>query len=829
MLWGRTLPDLVERLETLGDRELFRHQAEFRTFTWSYRRVATTARRVGVLLQQRGVSPGERAMIWGPNTPEWAVAFLGCLLAGVVPVPIDLRFRIPFLQEVRRQTEARLLFTTRFKPDPGLGIPYLPLEGLEEELQGVEPERFRPIQVGEDDLAEILYTSGTTAHPKGVILTHRNLLSELEAFQPVVPEEPEYRFLSVLPLSHIFEQMGGLFLPMVRGGTVVYMGAVRPSSLMRAMERERPNAMMVVPRLLELLRDRAMRDVERRPGLSQLLPLLLRLAPHLPLQARRWLFWPLHRQLGGRLKYLVSGGAALDPELGQFWRDTGMVVLQGYGLTETASAVSCERIDAQRPGSVGLVLPNQQVELAPDGEILVRGPNVTPGYYGRPDLTAQAFQDGWLRTGDLGRFDADGYLYILGRKKEVIVTTAGINVYPEDVEGVLERVPGVRDSAVVEWRGEVHAVLLLEDGGDPRQVVREANAQLDPSQKIRGYTVWPYSDFPRTPTMKVRRESVLDYLRKGRRGEEISASAGASVTSLRQLLAEMAQIPPAKLRGSAELGADLGMGSVELLELVSRVEQEMAVDLPEEEIGGEMTVAELERLVERGQAEAARPSLPRWPLSPPVLALRRILQRLLLFPALRLVVDLTVEGQENARGLREPHLLAANHTSMLDTPTILMALPPEQRDRTATAAWAEYFEGVGMPAPHRALRRLEYYLAATAIGIFPLPQTRLFRASLRYAGELMDRGWNVLIFPEGSRTRTGGMGEFKEGVGVMAYWLKAPVVPVKVEGLFQVLPAGSLLPRPGPATVRFGQPLSFPSSASYLDIAREIESAVSHL
>ncbi|MHB0869023.1 MAG: AMP-binding protein [Chloroflexota bacterium] len=826
---ARTLSDLVAELGNLGSRTLFRHRTEFRSFDWSYQQVGRAAYRVAALLNERGIAQGDRVMLWGPNSPQWAVAFLGCLLGGMVPVPIDLRFRPPFLRKVRQETEARLLFTTRLKPDPELEIPSLFLEGLEEQLQAARPEQFRPPRVGEEDLAEILYTSGTTATPKGVMLTHRNLLSELEGFQPVVPPEPEYRFLSVLPLSHIFEQMGGLLLPIVRGGTVVYIGAVRPSALMQALAEERPNAMMVVPRLLELLRDRAEREYRGYPAGRLALHLLLLLASRLSDPARRLLFLPVHRRLGGQLKYLVSGGAALDPELQRFWERMGMVVLQGYGLTETSSAVSCNRVEARRSGSVGKPLGNQEVRLSPDGEILVRGPNVTPGYYRKPRLTADLFEDGWLKTGDVGQLDQEGFLYIRGRKKEVIVTSAGINVYPEEVEAALARVPGVKESAVVEWQGGVHAVLLLEGRTDPRRAVMDANSHLDSSQKIRGYTVWPGPDFPRTPTMKVSRREVLEWLKEREKGKRAAASAGPGGTALKQLVAELARVSPAKVAGEAALGADLGMDSIELLELVVQLEQGWGVDLPEERVTAETTVAELERLVERSRGEVGKGALPRWALSRPIRALRRVIQQLLLFPTLRLFCRLRVEGLENLWGLSAPHLLAANHASMLDAPVILMALPARWRDRTAAAAWAEYFEAPGQPWPTRLLRRLEYYLAELLVPIFPLPQTRLFRPGLRAAGELADRGWNVLLFPEGARTHTGAVGSFKEGVGVMASWLRLPVIPVKLEGTFRMLPTGRLVPIRGKVTVRFGAPLRFPSTASYQEITRQIEEAVKRL
>jgi long-chain acyl-CoA synthetase len=252
----------------------------------------------------------------------------------------------------------------------------------------------------------------------------------------------------------------------------------------------------------------------------------------------------------------------------------------------------------------------------------------------------------------------------------------------------------------------------------------------------------------------------------------------------------------------------------------------MGIDLPEEELSAEITLTQLDALVERGEAGVREAAPSRLTTSRPAVLLRCLVQKYLLFPPLSVVARLRVEGQENIRFLQTPCLLAANHTSMLDAPAILKALPDNQRKRTATAAWAEYFQAAGLPPRERAFRRLQYYLAAAFIGIFPLPQTRLIRSSLSLAGELIDRGFNVLIFPEGARTRTGMMEPFKEGVGVMASRLKVPVVPVRVDGLFDILPAGKLLPKPGRATVRFGRPMLFRSSASYAEISRTIQEAV---
>ena len=375
-----------------------------------------------------------------------------------------------------------------------------------------EPE---PVDIEPDDLAEIMFTSGTTGDPKGVMITHRNLTANIEGISQYIVCDSSSRLLSILPLSHMYEQMGGLLVVLYYGASVTYPVSRQPTVLSRTMRERKITIMLLVPQGLELLMNGIEREVKLQ-GKEGLWNALFRIAPKTPFGLRRLLFRRVHKRLGGKLDLVVSGGAALDPDLGRKWELLGIKIVQGYGATEASPVISNHSIEDRQPGSVGRPLPNVQVKISDQGEILVHGDNVTPGYWDAPEETAAAFEDGWYKTGDLGFFDDQGFLHIQGRKKDMIVLASGQNVFPDDIQAVLNRHPNVVDSTVVGLaKGssvEVHAALILESGEDAQEVVTWANQQLAEHQRVRGFTLWPEEDFPRTHTLKVKKQLVLDRL-----------------------------------------------------------------------------------------------------------------------------------------------------------------------------------------------------------------------------------------------------------------------------------------------------------------------------
>lgn len=509
-----TIVDLLWAVGTRNaDNRCLTYRADGQRSEYSYAEVLDLSLRTAALLRARGVGPGDRVVIWGPNRPEWAFAYFGALLLGAIVVPFDVRATETFLARVEAKTEPTIAIAGRPQQESAVGrhAPYLTLDDLVAEARQHAPATDLPTIRG-DDVAVLMYTSGTTGDPKGVVLSHGNVSSNLQAVPEVIIIEPYFRVLSLLPLSHILEQVVGLLVLMSGGASIVYIDTLKPAAIFEAMEAEGITMMICVPQLLQLFMNGIEREV-RRQGKERLWNVLHRLAARLPFPARRYLFPTIHRRLGGKFEFFVSGGAFLPPRLARRWEDMGIKVLQGYGLTEASPIVSANSLDDRPVDSVGRVVSSVRVKLAEDGEILIQGPSVFTGYWRDPLATAEAFEDGWYHTGDLARMDAGGRLYFTGRKNNVIVLASGMNVHAEDVEHAL-RATGLATDAVVlpiegpdgDW--QVHALLALEDPARAEEAVRLANRQLAPHQQIRGHTVWPDPDFPRTHTLKVRRPEV---------------------------------------------------------------------------------------------------------------------------------------------------------------------------------------------------------------------------------------------------------------------------------------------------------------------------------
>jgi long-chain acyl-CoA synthetase len=826
---ARALRDFIDLLEVHPERELIAVRGAFRTRRWTRGRLLDGARRFARRLEAAGVQAGDRVALWGANSPEWAAAFLGCLLRGAVAVPIDEGAGIDLARRILGRSRASLAVRGKSTAEGDLQVPILPLDTLEALLQGLPadpPPRYAPEP---STPLEIVFTSGTTAEPKGVVLTHRNLLATLEPIERgyrrwerfIRPFAPLH-FVSVLPLSHMFGQVLALFIPIFIGGCVAYLESLRPGIIRDTLRRERAWMLFTVPRFLHILRDSVLRDLERRGERQRLERALARVRPERPLRNVPR-FARLHLRLGWRMRGFVVGGAPLDPEVESFWNRLGYLIVQGYGLTETAPVISINNPFARKPGSIGKPIGEQEVRLGPDGEVLVRGPNVFAGYYGNEAATREMFEGEWLKTGDLAEVDADGHLYYRGRKKEMIVTAEGLNVFPSDVETIVNRLPGVRESAVVGIPGaqgnEVHAVLLLASPpADAEEIIREANSRLQAYQRIRGFTIWPDDDFPRTPTHKVRKGEIaatVSILRA--EGAGTGAAAGAAPPSAERarrvadLVARLAGRSPEQVAGGARLAEDLGLGSLDLVQLTSLLEEEYQVEVDDTMVKEMASVADVERVVREAPTQEVKALFPRWSRWAPARAARALVRRGFTFPFLALWWRLRAEGREHLQELPLPAIFVANHTSHLDTPAILRALPARLRGRIAPAMTTELFQEffeADAPLHLRLGKGIGYTLITALFNTYPLARTSGFRAALEYTGELLDAGWCPLVFPEGALSRSGQIEPFKGGIGLIASSMRAPIVPIRLRGLEQILPPDARWPRRrGEARVSFGPPI----------------------
>ena len=834
-----TLIDFFRDLaRTRGD--FLVHDDGFRARTYTYEQVGAAARGFSARVHAAGVHQGDAVVVWSENRPEWIVAFWGCVLAGVVVVPIDYRASPDFLVRVSRIVSARLILIGQDVPAP---LP--PIDGPIWPLQDLDWSDAAPpaVTIGRDDVAQIIFTSGATAEPKGVVITHRNVLANTV---PIEREIAKYRtwgrpffplrFLNLLPLSHMFGIAMATFVPPMLPGVVVFMRGYNPIDILSQIKRRRVSVLVSVPKILDVLREHVGRIAIDHGAAA--------LQPGGEHAARRW--WKyrrVHRLFGLKFWAFVVGAAPLDAELESFWKELGFVVVQGYGLTETAPIVSLNHPFSTKKGSVGKAIAGVEVRIAADGEILVRGENVTRGYFNADAETARAFADGWFHTGDIGEVAADGQIYIRGRKKEMIVTPEGLNVFPEDVERVLNRIRGVREAAVVgvPIGGEerVHAVLVLEPGTDVDDVVRAANSQLDAHQKIRRAVVWPEDELPKTEgTRKLKRAAIRDWVNTALRPGSEPSRAQSRDARGPDRLAELI----AKYAGRSDLAAtttleELGLSSLDRVELMVALEDAFQTRIDESAFAEARDLTQLRALVRRSSAgEAAAPEpvhFPSWNRSWPARAVRRTSLPTWILPLARVFAWLRVEGIDHLDAITGPVVFAANHQSHMDAAVILAALPARFRYRLATAMVKEFFKPHFYPGQFTRkewfTNSLNYYLATLFFNAFPLPQREAgARQTLRYIGEVLADGFSVLIFPEGERSKTGGIGAFRPGIGMIASRLRVPVVPVRLKGLENVLPPSWRMARPGRVHVAFGKPLHL-TGDDYEALARQVEDAVRDL
>lgn len=796
--------------------EFLQYDSGYRSWRYTYAQVGLAAGHFAVRLSENNIRKGDKVIFWSENRPEWIAAFWGCVLAGVIVVPIDYRTSLRFLRHVHKIVDARLILIgeevqlTAWKGQPSVWRLY--------DFEWTSTDCEVPaVPVDKNDVVEIVFTSGATGEPKGVLITHNNILANIVSstrivsayrkwFLPVLP----LRFLSLIPLSHMFGQALTMFnLPFIPG-TAVFMHGYSPHEIVRQIRTRRVSVLVAVPKILEVLRKHILlqfpETADPPPATAHWI-------------FRWWRYRRVHRSLGWKFWAFVVGAAPLARELEEFWSRLGFAVIQGYGLTETAPVVAFNNPFDIKEGTVGKPVAGVEVKIAPDGEILVRGESVTSGYYRAPSETASAFEDGWFHTGDMGGFDEEGNLTIRGRKKEVIVTPEGLKVFPKDVEDVLNRLPGVRESAVV-GRDRVHAVLVLHNSIDPDEIVRRANLQLEDHQRIRSFSIWPGDRLPRTEgTQKLKHGEIEAWVETGRSAPVTVTSGGAVIDLLRKYAPDRPVTPETTLD-------QLGLSSLDRVELMLDLEEHFDISVDESLLTGTHTVSALARI----SAPPSAPEFPTWNRLWFARIIRRAALSALFMPLVRMIAHARISGREHLTSLQGPVIFAPNHQSHLDTPLILSALPSPYRYRVAPAMWKEYFDGHFSPSRHTRyewfLDSLLYWLAALFFNAFPIPQTETgARQSLRYLGELVGDNWSILFFPEGERTEAGEIKPFQPGIGLIAGRLGVPVVPIRLRGLEKILRRHARWPRPGRVEIAFGPPLHL-KGQDYAAVAKQVEEAV---
>jgi long-chain acyl-CoA synthetase len=819
----KTLTDILKNsAQKFGDRPALIMRMGYRTLKLSYRDIYELAKKIACFLRKNGLQKGDAVLLLAPNSPYWICVWWGCLLEGCIPVPLNIQSTSETVERIAEQTGAKALFKfLHYKQKLPARLKIYDIEFMQEFLEGIENAQFSSeAGAGENDIAELMYTSGTTGDPKGVILTHKNLLSNLETLASLVVISEKDVFLSVLPLSHIFEQMAGFLFPFSRGAVIVY--AHSPIAIRSLLKEYRVTHMIAVPEFLRIIMDK----IEAASG--ALLRLSLKIQNK---RIRKILFWPVRRNLGRRLQTVASGGASLDPELEKKWDALGINLLQGYGLTETSPIISTNTYGERCIGSVGKILPNVKVKIAPDGEIWVKGPNVFQGYFKNKEKTKETFTaDGWFKTGDIGELDQNGFLYIKGRKKYMILGPGGQNVYPEDIEFELNKLADVSDSAVVglEKPGgavEIHAVLLFkkEVEANIESIVKKANQKLASYQQIQGWSAWPKDDFPRSATKKVKKEEVLKWLRSRKEPAFAKAVADEIKTPLIRLLAEITGRDISEINAKTRLVPELNLDSLLRVELVARIEEKFGAIIDEAAIAPATSVADLEKMVKDQKPAPPISLFKKWPRLRWISWIRTLGQIFLVFPLFRIFMEVKIEGAENLRDLRLPAVFMPNHTSYLDSFAVLRALPFYIRKRAAFAAAQDVlykYKSIGI-------------LGELFLNAFPFPRQEYenIKAGLECMGKLLDWQFSVVIYPEGKISLSGKLQSLKRGAGLIAVEMDASIVPVKIIGANAIMPDRKWFPRKrrGIVVVKFGKPIKFKKSDSYIETTEKLQEVIKNL
>jgi long-chain acyl-CoA synthetase len=885
------------------DREVavVRYQGNRRRVT-TYAELARLAGRFAALLAEREIGPGDRVLLWAENSAEWIAAFHGCMLRGVLAVPLDAIGTIEFAERVAADVKPKLavgdaILLTQLTAD-------VPQISFEDWLGVLPAEEAGPVAgLSAETPLEILFTSGTTGDPKGIVLTHGNVLASVgpieNGAQPYMRWERlvhPLRILNTLPLSHVFGQTMGLWVPPIFAGELHFEERLVAPRLVETIRRERISVLAAVPRVLALLKTHLEIShpwlAERAAG-----------SRNVGAVRRWWRFRKIHRAFGLKFWALISGGGALAGPLEHFWNALGFVLVQGYGMTETTALITLNHPFHVAEGTIGKPLAGREVKLGPDGEVLVRGAAISGATWSGGKLHRR--KDEWLATGDVAEKEPSGELRFLGRKSEVIVTAAGVNIHPEDLEAAIEEQPGVAACAVVAIETtegpEPCAVLACRGPGDlAATVIEGANARLAEFQRVRRWVLWPEPDLPRTSTGKVRRKVVAEWLKRVQsaatsagNGTGKSSGNGAIGVSEDWLLKLIGQIS-----GEAHLGAgdelhlteDLHLDSLGRVQLAAAIEERLGIVSEDGMLDRVDTLGELRRLVageengtqvwpssslapethsaavplERQEEPSAplRPDqtgskneahatsrsdeiapartpyiYPQWPWLKPFQWVRVAFIEAVMRPLVWLLAAPRVVAHDALKA-DEPMLIIANHVTTFDGPLVQFALPGALRRRMAMMMSGEMLEDYRHfrnPEPLHPSGRfflpgpLFYFLLTALFNVFPLPRRRDFQPSFAHAGSAMDRGFNVLVFPEGTRSTEGKLAPFRPGIGLLAKQCGAMVLPVALRGLGELKAGEQRWFRSGTIEVRVGQPLRLAPGETEAGITERLHAEVERL
>lgn len=854
------LTRIQEAASRYPDKTAIQMQAASGLRKQTYRELLDAVAAVSAGLGRKGISKGDRVAILSENRPEWIIAYLAVVARGAVVVPLDAQMTDKEVTLLLASAGAKAVFTsaacrqklpaqasiTIFSFDPGDGVPFT-------ELSSGTTGPLPPAPAA-GDLAAILFTSGTTGDPKGVMLTHGNLASNCASCIGLKLLSSDDNLLLILPLHHTYPAMACMLLPLSLGATITVLNSLKGPDILACMRETGVTVMLAVPLLYAGLRRAVFDEIAKKPAPVRLLVRALlalngMLRKTLDVNIGKRLFGKVHERFGSRLRIFASGGARLEPDVYTDLTRLGFMVIEGYGLTETSPVSTFNPLDRQKAGSIGIQVPGVEVRIAdPDengqGEIAIRGPNVMAGYYQKPEATAEVLRDGWFYTGDLGYRDRDGYFFITGRSKEMIVLSTGKKVFPDELEKFYRQIPEIKEICIIQGERGIEAAVVPDF--DYLRKMNIANARetiafeiedlakdLPAYKRIMGLRIFK-EPLPATRLGKLKRSKVRELYRKG--GETVEKTTLDEDETLlqsvvgRKVLDCLAPFAAKKKVLSGDnLELDLGLDSLTRVEFVVSLDQSFGVKLPDSFGSGVLTVKDVvlkvREFLAAGPASGGASVRLSWSEilgqeppeevkrglkleSGPLCWSARAFLRLFLKLVLRTYGRMSCSGCENLLPAG-PYIIAPNHLSNADSALVISAMPWRIGSQAFFLGITRFFGG---PVSSRIARMIQ---------VIPVDMETKLYSALQLSAYVLRQGRILCVFPEGTRSRDGQIKEFKKGVGIIAKELNVPIVPVAIRGTYEMLRAGSYVPRPAKVSITFGKPLH-PGNKNYDDIVKEL-------
>jgi long-chain acyl-CoA synthetase len=855
------LARIQEAASRYPDKVAVQMKAGDRYQQYTYRDLIRSVASVARSLSTNGINKGDRIGLFSENRPEWMIAYLAVVSQGAIIVPMDAQLmekevalllassgtKAVFVSAACKQRLAQIQPPMIISFDPGDDIPF-------SRMIASNPDAALPLAHAATDPAALLYTSGTTGDPKGVMLSHGNLASNLASVIRLKIIEHEDNLLCLLPLHHTYPAMACMLLPLALGGQVTILNSLKGPDILSCMQEAGVTAIVGVPQLFTALRNTIFDGIRKKPGIIRaLIKLLIALNRLLQKTAGhnvgRSLFGAVHAKFGPKFRLFASGGARLDPDVYRDMTDLGFTIIEGYGLTETSPVSTFNPISKQKAGSIGIPIPDVEVRIVnPDeqgmGEIAIRGPNVMLGYYNKPQETEEVLRDGWFFTGDLGYRDKDGYFFITGRSKEMIVLATGKKIFPDELEKFYKQISSIKEICLIQGERGIEAAVVPDfdylkkmNLSNSRETIafeiEDLAKDLPPYKRITGLKIFK-DPLPATRLGKLKRSKVRDmYLKTGERAEKPVAGDDRDLLATPVAKKFLACIEPFSAKKNIapddNLELDLGLDSLTRVELVVSIEQSFGISLPESfgseiftvkdaviriqellasgplKAGGRVRMSWAEILAQEPAAEA-RESI-RLEFGPIITAIRCMVL-LLLTVMMKACGRLSTAGIENLPE-KGPFIIAPNHLSLADAPSIAAAISWKTSSQLFSLGATEFFGGPVISKLSRIFH------------VIPVDmETRLYNA-LQLSAYVLRHGKNLLVFPEGSRSRDGSIKEFKKGVGIISKELNIPIVPVAISGTYAMLPSGRLFPKPAKIRVTFGKPVH-PDEKDYDEIVKSL-------